>query len=169
MGGTGSGNWYPRGNRKTTVEDSCALSVTNFRGRLFHGASGEFTWTYQGHEEATIGYFVRWSETVPTITLEYYWREREDIKVPIRLQSTPTQFAGKRWWFTCPLIVEGRECNRRVGKLYLPPGEKYFGCRHCHELTYRSCQEAHQLQRALAQAGMYYDPALVREMFRSGD
>jgi hypothetical protein len=30
---------------------------------------------------------------------------------------------------------------RRVGKLYLPPGERYFGCRCCHRLTYRSVQE----------------------------
>ena len=28
-----------------------------------------------------------------------------------------------------------------MGKLYLPPGARYFGCRRCHELTYRSCQE----------------------------
>jgi len=29
-----------------------------------------------------------------------------------------------------------------VGKLYLPPGGKYFGCRHCYNLTYKSCQES---------------------------
>jgi hypothetical protein len=28
-----------------------------------------------------------------------------------------------------------------VGKLYLPPPARYFGCRHCHDLTYTSCQE----------------------------
>jgi hypothetical protein len=32
----------------------------------------------------------------------------------------------------------------RVGKLYLPLGSRYFGCRHCHELTYASCQESHK-------------------------
>ena len=46
----------------------------------------------------------------------------EDVRIPIRLQTTPTQFGGRRWWFTCPLIVNGVACNRRVGKLYLPPG-----------------------------------------------
>jgi hypothetical protein len=49
---------------------------------------------------------------------------------------------GLRWWFVCPLIGQGRTCARRVGKLYLPPGSRYFGCRHCHELTYTSCQES---------------------------
>jgi hypothetical protein len=28
-----------------------------------------------------------------------------------------------------------------VGKLYLPPYSRYFGCRLCHDLTYRSAQE----------------------------
>ena len=35
-------------------------------------------------------------------------------------------------------------CGRRVGKLYLAPSGHYFGCRHCHELTYRSAQEHDQ-------------------------
>ena len=38
----------------------------------------------------------------------------------------------------------GRSCGRRVGKLYLPPGGRYYGCRYCHELTYTSCQESHK-------------------------
>jgi hypothetical protein len=29
-----------------------------------------------------------------------------------------------------------------VGKLYLPPGGSYYGCRHCHRLTYTSSQES---------------------------
>ncbi len=43
--------------------------------------------------------------------------------------------------FTCLLIIGDRLCNRRVGKCYLPPGGKYFGCRACYNLTYRSCKE----------------------------
>ena len=27
--------------------------------------------------------------------------------------------------------------------MYLPPGGTYFGCRHCYDLTYTSCQESH--------------------------
>src|SRR5437667_350708 len=42
-------------------------------------------------------------------------------------------FSG-RWWGRCP-------CGRRVGKLYLPAGATRFACRHCHGLTYTSCQE----------------------------
>jgi hypothetical protein len=32
--------------------------------------------------------------------------------------------------------------GRRVGKLYLPDGARYFGCRRCHDLTDTSTQEA---------------------------
>jgi hypothetical protein len=47
-----------------------------------------------------------------------------------------------------PLVVGGRPCGRRVGKLHLPPHGRYFGCRHCHDLTYASCQESHKFDRA---------------------
>ena len=99
-----------------------------------------------GGNKSSIGYFVTWGDA-PTITLHYRWRDSEDVRIPVHLQTTPTQFGGERWWFTCPLIVGGVACNRRAGKLHLPPGARYFGCRKCHDLTYRSCQEAHQEER----------------------
>jgi hypothetical protein len=34
-----------------------------------------------------------------------------------------------------------------VGVLYIPLGRKYFGCRLCYNLTYRSCQEQHKDER----------------------
>jgi len=54
---------------------------------------------------------------------------------------TYPRFGGVRWWFVCPLSVNGVECRKRVGKLYLPPRQKYFGCRHCYDLSYQSRQE----------------------------
>jgi hypothetical protein len=45
--------------------------------------------------------------------------------------STPGKFGGFLRWFICPA------CNRRVGKLYFPPGKYAFLCRHCHRLGYR--------------------------------
>jgi hypothetical protein len=53
----------------------------------------------------------------------------------------------------------GPPCGRRVGKLYLPPCGRYFGCRHCYRLTYTSCQESHKyddLYRSMA-ASMGWD------------
>ena len=63
------------------------------------------------------------------------------VNYRVELTTTPCNFAGKRYWFICPLVVDGIPCRRRVGKLYLPPGEIYFGCRKCYNLTYRSCKE----------------------------
>lgn len=44
---------------------------------------------------------------------------------------------GKRYWFLCPM------CNRRVGTVYKPPGELYFGCRTCYNLSYASRNVSH--------------------------
>lgn len=149
MGGLGSGNWYRMGTR-LTVEDSLTLAIWDFRERLFPSSSGTFTWSWAGGDKSSIGYFVNCDRT-PIITLHYRWRDSEDLRIPVHLQTTPTQFGGRRHWFTCPLIVNGVACYRRVGKLHLPPGERYFGCRTCHGLTYRSCQEAHQMERLVSQ------------------
>ena len=155
MGGWGSGNWHRR-SKKTTVEDSLSLAVGDFRGRIYPHSTGKFSWTWAGGNTVIIGYFVVWARGgPPTLTLHYRWRDGEEIRVPIRLQTTPTNFNGERWWFTCPLIVDGVACRRRAGNVYLPPGARYFGCRKCHDLTYRSCQEAHQAERLLGSiAGM---------------
>jgi hypothetical protein len=66
---------------------------------------------------------------------------RESLVYCIRLQTTRPPFGGARWWFTCPLVADDVPCDRRVAKLYLPPGGRNFGCRECYKLTYRSAQE----------------------------
>jgi hypothetical protein len=78
-----------------------------------------------------------------TVELSYSWGldgHREDISYPISLSWTPCNFGGSRPWFVCPGVVNGVSCEQRVGKLYLKG--RYFLCRHCHNLTYSSQQEA---------------------------
>jgi len=149
MGGIGSGNWNRSERKKATVEESLGVALRDFHGRIFGGAAGTLTWTWPSGDKSSVGWFVIWGDG-PTITFHYRWRDSVDVRIPVRLETTPTQFDGERWWFTCPLTVGGVACNRRAGKLYLPPGAKYFGCRTCHGLTYRSCQEAHQAERLFA-------------------
>ncbi len=144
MGGFGSGKWH-RFDKKSTVEESLVVATRDFRGRIHPHSASTLTWISANGHKCSIGYFVTWAHS-PTITLDYRRQESEDVRIPIRLQTTPTQFGGERWWFTRPLIVNGVACNRRVGKLYLPPWAQYFDCRKCHGLTYRSCQEAHQAE-----------------------
>jgi hypothetical protein len=81
--------------------------------------------------------------TFPWVRLSYtFTRTREQIDYTIRLQTSQPSYGGLRWWFTCPLLRLDRACNCRVSKLYLPPGSRYYGCRHCYNLTYQSCQES---------------------------
>jgi hypothetical protein len=69
-------------------------------------------------------------------------KQNEDYR--LRLTATRPRFGGLRWWFICPLGGNGWACGRRVAKLYLPPGGRFFGCRHCYDLTYTSCQKSHE-------------------------
>jgi hypothetical protein len=91
-----------------------------------------------------------WDNNSLSITLHYRYRDNRDVQAIIQLQYTPTHYHGRRLWFTCPLKIAGRACNRRAGKLYLPPSFQHFGCRRCHDLTYLSCQKAHYAERVSA-------------------
>lgn len=62
----------------------------------------------------------------------------------IEVTTTRPRFGGRRYWLRCPLRAlrrDGTRCGRRVGRLYLPPGQQVFGCRLCYWLTYASCQQ----------------------------
>lgn len=149
MGGLGSGNYLGTA-RKTTVEESLAVSMRDFRGRLTDGEAGMLAWNRKDGQQWPIGYRIASHGGAWIATLCYCWGGNEAVEIPVGLQSTPTQFGGHRWWFTCPLTLGGVACNRRVAKLYLLPASKYFGCRTCHGLTYASCQAAHQYARFAA-------------------
>ena len=149
MGGFGSGNRWNRPARRLTVEESLSLGIRNFRGHIFQGSAGTITWTRAGTVTNSLGFSVTWGN-VPILTLRYCWRDEADASVSIPLQTTRPYLGGVRWWFTCPLVIAGVPCKRRIRKLYLPPGAKYFGCRHCYRLTYRSVQEAHGSERFFA-------------------
>jgi hypothetical protein len=75
-------------------------------------------------------------------------RTGEALDYRLRLTATRPRYGGLRWWFVCPLVANGLPCGRRVGKLYLPPGGRYYGCRHCYRLTYTSCRESRKFDAA---------------------
>lgn len=74
------------------------------------------------------------------IELGYIIVEQDDvhkrIHCRVRLTRTTKQWGGFRYYFICPLTVNGAPCLRRVAVLYLPLGEELFGCRNCHEIKY---------------------------------
>lgn len=131
---------------KTTVEDCLALDVLQFAraGPLVDGAKGHLHFHRWKGDRASIRWFVFADEVFgvfeSSLYLSYYQTsprtgETTHLSYPVDLDFTPT-FGGKeRPWFLCP------RCQRRVGKLFLPPGETHFFCRTCHDLTYQSRQQ----------------------------
>jgi hypothetical protein len=156
MGGPGSGNHnhWGRHPKKETVEDSLCLDANRWmrEGVLKAGArsAGSQRWTYPGGGSFLVDYVVDTLDAGhPTVWLWYSWvwtatRKQDAAVYQVALTTTRPRFGGLRWWFLCPLVVNGRPCGRRVGKLYLPPSGRHFGCRKCHDLTYTSCQESHK-------------------------
>ena len=88
----------------------------------------------------------------------------------VRLETTTPHYGGFRWWFICPLVRRDG-APRRVAKLYLPSGGKYFGSREGYGLTYTSCQESGKsrgLFRRLA-AELGTDEATIRAALNRGE
>jgi len=172
MGGSGSG-W--RGWSKTTVASCLVLSAAKLMRfgvlRSNVRCSGSVTWTNTdtGGETSSIGFAADTGPDFGSVRLHYTRTSTgEAMDYHVNLTTTPLPWGGRRWWFMCPLTVNGRYCGRRVGKLYLRPGRQYFGCRHCHNLTYTSCQESHKFDRLYALIGgqLGESPADVARMMR---
>ena len=151
MGRVWSGTWS-RQNTKIVTENCLSFSVQDLLGRGHSSQYGRIKWRWPSGREYCINYSINRRGGLPIVTLNYPTRDNERVSMLVRTETTNVHFGGERLWFTCPLIVNGVRCNRRVGKLYLPPCTKYFGCRLCHDLSYRSSQAAHQADRGTGTA-----------------
>ena len=147
MGGFGSTRWAAHAKR-TTVEESLTLDLAQMAraGCFVPWCTGRTTWSRGEKETAAIRFTVRPEADSLVLVLSYTWtpwgaKEGRVVELPIRLEQQPMRFGGCRWWGRCPLAVNGRPCNRRIGKVYFPHGSAHFGCRVCHGLTYVSAQE----------------------------
>ena len=148
MGGYGSGR-RPALVPPTTVEQCAVLDVATLTRQGLLEPDGPPTaqeGTGRCLKEAgpsgEVEVLIEWPDNdLPRLSLDYVVRigdELRHIQVPVELTRTRLYSGGLRQWLLCPV------CRRRVGKLYLPPDEAYFACRHCHELTY-----AYRLSRCL--------------------
>lgn len=145
MGGYGSGE---RWQKKRTVEGCWFLDTTTFRRWGWFGSpdsrAGTLGWgaVTGGRHEAEVRYELEIGEDAGSVRLRYELtrspRESLDYRVP--LVTTPCRLGGRRWWFVCSLVRNGQGCGRRARKLFLVG--RYFGCRACHDLTYRSRQRS---------------------------
>jgi hypothetical protein len=157
VGGYNSG-WHRA--TTNTVEDGLILSSSKLqRDRMMrpnlHWA-GTVTWShsYTGEKLASIGLDTHTTDGAGWARLHYTRTNAgEQMDYRVNLTTTPLPWGGLRWWFLCPLVTGGRYCGRRVGKLCLPPGARYFGCRHCYRLAYTSSREAHKFESVLGLVG----------------
>ena len=142
MGGLGSSRWGYY--RKAEVVENCeVLDLFELaRDSCFRsGVKGVIEWR-RWLRVSSVGFEVRrWQDSLYLILRYSMARNAEEIGIPIRLETTPANWGGVRWWGRCPLYRGNEACNRRVGKLYGPGFSPYFGCRICHRLTYQSAQE----------------------------
>jgi hypothetical protein len=157
MGGYGSG-WHRA--RTHTVEDGWILSAAALMRdnilRPNHSFNGAITWSDSrtGEKLSNIGLSSETYADYGSVRLHYTITDTGDaLDYRVDLTATPLPWGGVKWWFLCPLIVDGTHCGRRVAKLYHPPGGRYYGCRHCHKLTYTSSRKAHQYESCFGRLG----------------
>jgi hypothetical protein len=168
MGGFGSGTWNRFGKMLLTKEAICLDINYLARRRLLTTQPRSIRWLTSRAVTFMPGEFIpddeyrsiRWlTSRAVTAWAEVFFGE--NIEEPILfvrmhcpsdpdddgtlyvipIKSTRQRLGGCRWWLCCCL------CGRKVAKLYMPAGKVNWGCRSCHDLTYRTCQEAHQAER----------------------
>lgn len=156
VGGWGSG-LYGSGAAvgKTAVEHCRRIDIRMWQKRKLLIDGNNFTWQWWNQEEtdvmASIGVLIEDGGV-----LLFYSANDEPIRTMVELDKTETNY-GFREWFLCP------SCGKRVALLYLKG--KYFNCRKCHDLNYRSSQLSgeisyyhHQLRKICEQLGAEYNP-----------
>jgi len=131
-------------SKKEEVDDLHQVNVHFLKKHGYFsrgGRAGVINWSRRGEKVGSITIQSIIDEIEKDINFIYTQTNREtgekshfDYRVP--LVTTPCYFGGKRYWFICPGYINGMNCRRRVGTLYL--SGKYFACRHCYNLTYNS-------------------------------
>lgn len=138
MGGYGSG----RPRRKQRAEECRALDVNKLHrdGCLAAGWQGNCQWSSNGEVLSKIGIRAEHRRIVLDYRVRLYGGDWEPIKESVNLTFAACNYGGHRPYFLCPGNVNGKQCRRRVGKLF--SGGRYFLCRHCYEVAYNSQAEA---------------------------
>jgi len=137
-------------SRKTRVDEARSIDILDLQRKGVFANKKAWSWTtsWSRNEKVTasVSYRVELSRDRPTgLRFMYTITDNEnggqkECNYKISVVSTPCNYGGERWWYICPLTVNGRNCRRRCRIIYMPPGEEYFGCRKCYELSYESRQ-----------------------------
>lgn len=179
----GRGVW----NRKARVNEARSIDILDLQRKGFFTMSGSnwtARWSRGGKVVASISFRLEAGSNGPMNVRFIYTitdnenGERKKYNYLISVVPTACNYGGMRWWFICPLVVNGKSCQRRCRIVYLAPGSEYFGCRECHQLTYESRQRHREkfyegfekpyfvLRNARSQLGRIRSPRKLNKLFQ---
>lgn len=127
--------WYRP--KKQITDNLIKLSVKDLKakGLLQDGISKEGYAYWGGSDKKTaksgIGFKINTLGNHKYLEVKYTCNG-ETVAYPITLEITKPNYGGVRWWFKCP------GCGERVANLYIK--KRFFWCRKCNNLSYRSQQ-----------------------------
>lgn len=139
------GRWSGGGKDTTEGYKTITTKFLKDHNELAEIRNGSINWTRNGERTGSVSFdvsivpgdeYIRFYYTSTDRSTE----EKTDYNYKVSLVTSRCNYGGVRYWFICPLVQDGVACNRRVGVLYM--GSKYFGCRHCYNLTYESRNES---------------------------
>lgn len=124
-----------------TTDDYNSISIYKLKewnfiplnDRNFFTNAGTLRWSsWRGESTVSVGVYKYAGEAY--IVFNYTATDRqtgeaESVHHRFDLVSTPCNFGGSRYWFSC-------YCGKRVGFLYIDG--KHIGCRNCFHLTYET-------------------------------
>lgn len=140
-------------DKKKTVEECLTLTTKHLKNELtrameidHHGLiqSGTLSWGKNQVRYETERHSVACYIRLQYVRSDVFTGQKNNVDLSIKMSHTIPHYGGYRWWFICPL----KGCERRVAKLHKPPLAAYFGCRHCHNLTYQSTRETTYMDKA---------------------
>lgn len=139
MGGFGSGR--PSGSGRSTVESCRSLDVNRLKreGCLRPGFCGGWQWTRDGEQVASIQLRAETNRFYLAYRVRVRGGDWQEVDEVVEILQVPCRLGGSRPYFTCPGLVNGILCRRRVAKLY--GAGRWFLCRHCFRLAYASQRE----------------------------
>jgi hypothetical protein len=152
---------------RVIVEESLCLSARELHraGVFKSGRGSRWQWTWAGFEGKTTTTLDFTLIGVPDrglgLRLDYTHRTRGSAIPMIEITTTRPRLGGLRYWLRCPIVRNGVQCGKRVGRLYIPPRGSEFGCRLCHDLIYNTARTHDSRKDAMHRDPFVFAAALL--------
>jgi len=112
-------------------------------GKLLPGRTSNIAWMRDGELEPCAS--IRLEAGANAIVLAFQTEGGALVRQRVPLTSTGCRMGGRRPWFICDVVVDGKRCGRRCAVLYVA-GSPCFACRLCLGLNYASQREPRHLR-----------------------